>query len=292
VQVPGKDVPVHVTATAPANPPLDVRSRLNVAVLPASTDTLVPPLATGPNSKSSAVPDSATFTVPPDAFDSITSVPDRAGDVALVPGSNCTVIVHVAPAATCAEQPFFTTEKSVDRLTAADVTASIAGLGAVFVTVSVEAALAVFDSWFPKLSEVGDTLICAATAFPPTATDCGLCGALSNTCSTAVRFPACVGLSETLNMQLAPAARLAGQLFGAAKSALSTPVIEIAEIVSGALPEFVSVTLTGTVAIPIVLVPNATLLVESVAPRVTAVPVRGTLCGLPCALSDTFNVAE
>jgi hypothetical protein len=93
-------------------------------------------------------------------------------------------------------------------------------------------------------------------------------------------------------MQLAPAARLAGQLFGAAKSALSTPVIEIAEIVSGALPEFVSVTLTGTVAIPIVLVPNATLLVESVAPRVTAVPVRGTLCGLPCALSDTFNVAE
>jgi hypothetical protein len=34
-----------------------------------STDTLVPPLATGPSSKSSAVPDSATFIVPPDAFD-------------------------------------------------------------------------------------------------------------------------------------------------------------------------------------------------------------------------------
>jgi hypothetical protein len=69
VHVPGKVVPAHVTATAPANPPLDVRSRLNVAVLPMSTDTLVPPLATGPSSKSSAVPDSATFIVPPDAFD-------------------------------------------------------------------------------------------------------------------------------------------------------------------------------------------------------------------------------
>jgi hypothetical protein len=150
----------------------------------------------------------------------------------------------------------------------------------------------VLVSWLPKFAVVGETLICAITAFPLTAMDCGLCGALSLICTVAERLPAAVGLNVTLNAQVIFTPRLAGQLFGAVKSPGSAPLTPIDEIASGDAPEFVSVTLTGEVESPTVLVPNPTLAVESVAPSVTAVAWSGTLCGLPGALSATLSVAE
>src|SRR5580704_10302763 len=177
----------------------------------------------------------------------------------------------IAQVAICGVHPFFTMVKSVDPVTDADATCNIAGLAAEFVTVIVCAALAVLVSWLPKFAVVGETLICAITAFPLTAMDCGLCGALSLICTVAERLPAAVGLNVTLNAQVIFTPRLAGQLFGAVKSPGSAPLTPIDEIASGDAPEFVSVTLTGEVVSPMVLVPNPTLAVESVAPSVTAV---------------------
>ena len=68
-QVPGSDVPEQESATVPEKPPMEVRSRLKVAVAPADTVRLVPPLVAGPSSKSSAVPVKATFTELDGAFD-------------------------------------------------------------------------------------------------------------------------------------------------------------------------------------------------------------------------------
>jgi hypothetical protein len=99
-------------------------------------------------------------------------------------------------------------------------------------------------------------------------------------------------LNATFNMQDAFTPRLAGQLLGAVKSAASAPLTAIDEMASGDVPELVSVTLTGAVVRPMVLVPNPTLAVESVAPSVTAVACSGMLCGLPGALSETLSVAE
>ncbi len=109
----------------------------------------------------------------------MTRVPERDGDGAVALGSNWTEIVQVPDAETGAEQPFFTTEKSVELATTAEETASSAGAAAVFVIVKVWGELGVPASWAGKLADGGVTEICAWTAVPLTAMDCGLCGALS-----------------------------------------------------------------------------------------------------------------
>ena len=56
----------------------------------------------------------------------------------------------------------------------------------------------------------------------------GLPGALVTTVSLPVRDPACVGVTETLILQVLPLVRVVGQLFVCVKS----PVVVIPEIVS------------------------------------------------------------
>jgi hypothetical protein len=108
----------------------------------------------------------------------MTRVPVREVDCELVPGSNATETVHVPPAATGLLQ-LFVTWKSVELVTDADATESIAGAAAVLVTVKLSGVLAVFASWPPNPKDAGETPICAETALPLTAIDCGLLGALS-----------------------------------------------------------------------------------------------------------------
>lgn len=170
---------VQVRLGLPVNPPIEVRSSEYVAVVPPETVTVAPPLAAGPNSKSAADPVSFTLVCAFVAeFDAITSVPLREGDCVLVPGSNATEIVHVPAAATGLPHPFVTT-KSVESVTVAEETESIAGAAAVLVTVNCSGSLCVFASCPPNPKDAGDTPICAATALPLTAMDCGLFGALS-----------------------------------------------------------------------------------------------------------------
>jgi hypothetical protein len=67
----------------------------------------------------------------------MTRVPEREGDGAVAPGSNWTEIVQVPDAATVAEHPFLTMEKSVELVTAAEETESMAGAAAVFAMVKI-----------------------------------------------------------------------------------------------------------------------------------------------------------
>jgi hypothetical protein len=91
----------------------------------------------------------------------------------------------------------------------------------------------------------------AAAPVPVNETVCGLPAALSVTVSVPVRVPACVGVNTTLMLH-DPGGRLAPQLFVWEKS----PEVEMPEIVSVALPPFVSVTVFAAEATPIVVDEN------------------------------------
>jgi hypothetical protein len=83
------------------------------------------------------------------------------------------------------------------------------------------------------------------TPFPLSATLWGEPAALSVMVMLALRLPVAVGENVTLSAQLAPAANvlgLSGQVFVWAKSPALGPLMAILEIVSGAVPLLVSMT--------------------------------------------------
>jgi len=77
---------------------------------------------------------------------------------------------------------------------------------------------------------------------PVTLAVCGLLLALSVTVNVAVRVPIADGVNVTSIEQLAPAARLAPQLFVCAKSPLLVPVKAMLEMLRGELVPFCSAT--------------------------------------------------
>jgi len=97
---------------------------------------------------------------------------------------------------------------------------------------------------FEELPEVTPTM--KSSPAPDMVVFCGLLVALSVKVSEPVRFPLAVGANVTLTEQLAPAARLAPQLFVSPKS----PVVAIAEMDSAALPLLVSVTFCAALVVP------------------------------------------
>jgi hypothetical protein len=121
--------------------------------------------------------------------------------------------------------------------------------------------------------------------------------ALSTRLTDARRAPAAVGVKVTANAQPAPAARVAGpwgQVFcETAKSELFSPVTvgPGLVIVSGAPPEFVSITDRGLLVVftgwsAKVRLAGARATVGAAAP----IPARGTVCGLFAALSVRVKV--
>ncbi len=123
---------------------------------------------------------------------------------------------------------------------------------------------------------------------PDNVTCCGLPAALSVSFKIALRAPVLVGLKVTLIVQLALAANELPHPLLSPKSPGSAPAIVILLIVIAAVPTFFSVTVL-TALLPTVTVPKFRLLVDSSA--VVPVPLSGTCCGLPAALSVTFTVA-
>ena len=90
---------------------------------------------------------------------------------------------------------------------------------------------------------------------PVKPTDCGLLAALSLMVRSAVRLPEARGVKVTLRVQLAPVARVEGeigQLLDWLKSLLLAPVMATPEIVSAAVPVFVRVTDCGALVLPTV----------------------------------------
>ena len=93
----------------------------------------------------------------------------------------------------------------------------------------------------PKLREAGVRLAAGAGALTPVPLSVACCGlplALSVMLRVPVRLPRAVGVNVRLMVQLALAARLAGQLLVCAKS----PLLEMPLIFSAALPVFFTLT--------------------------------------------------
>lgn len=89
----------------------------------------------------------------------------------------------------------------------------------------------------------------AETPVPDSATECGEPAALSTMLSDADSAPSALGVKTTLIVQLALAAREAGQLLDCAKSAELVPVSLMLVIDRAALPVFVRVTDLAALAV-------------------------------------------
>jgi hypothetical protein len=84
---------------------------------------------------------------------------------------------------------------------------------------------------------------------PVRATTCGLPGALSLTDNEAVRAPVAVGRKVTLNVQFAPAAKVAPQVVVRAKSAAFVPVIDVLVMVILPFPVLDKVTVLALLVV-------------------------------------------
>jgi len=115
-----------------------------------------------------------------------------------------------------------------------------------------------------------------------------LFGALSRTINVPVRVPVAVGVKVALMVQLAPAARLGGQLLeGAPKS----PLTEIDHMVMAPLPVLVSVRVWGELIVPTGSLPNVRDEGLRTAAAAVPEPLKGAVWGLSGALSATLSCA-
>jgi len=239
------------------------------------------------------VPESATACGLPVALSAMLTLAVRAPPAV---GLNVTLMMQFASTARLAGQ-VFVWEKSPAfapvKLTPVIVSAALP----LFVSVTDCGALDVPTFCDANVRLVGASVTVGAFAGAPVPVRLTLCGlpvALSVILTLAERAPVAVGLNVTLIVQFAFAARLAGQVLVSVKSLAFAPAIVMLVIVSAALPEFVSVTACGALDVPTFCDAN----VRAVGASITAgafaavpVPVRGTDCGLPVALSATLTFA-
>lgn len=110
------------------------------------------------------------------------------------------------------------------------------------VTVTVCAALVLFDACDAKVNEVAESVsVAGLTPVPVRATDCVVGLALSVKTSVADLAPKAVGAKRVSTVQLAATARELGQLLISVKEVRFVPPNAIELNVSAALPELVSV---------------------------------------------------
>lgn len=102
---------------------------------------------------------------------------------------------------------------------------------------------------------------------------CGEPTALSVIVTAAVAAPAAAGAKCPWIVQLAPTAKLVGQLFAKTNEDAFVPVTAILPIVNAAVPVLVIVTVSDPLSEPTLTVPNDKLVAESVTGAAGAVPV-------------------
>src|SRR5579863_8949111 len=136
----------------------------------------------------------------------------------------------------------------------------------VLVSVTVWAALVVFNVWLAnaKLDDDRLTIGAGGTApVPLSAIVCGLPAASSVMVTDAVRVPVAVGVNVTLMLQFPPfAATELPQLFVCEKSPLFVPATATLVMFSAAFPVFVSVTVCAALVVFKVWLANVTLELE------------------------------
>lgn len=220
--------------------------------------TLVPGHAPMPYSKSSLkkvpvgnvpVPVSATYAVFA-ALVEMVIVPEREPAMT---GVNVTSIWQLAPGASAGPKQVLVCAKSLES--GMPIPPTVIGCVPVFVSVTDCAADVTPRSWFPNASDVGEgvaTAAAGAAPVPDSATVCGVPDASSVIESDAVREPVAVGVNVTVAVQLAPAARLWGQLFVCAKSPAFGPLRPMSLIASAKPPVLVRVTVWPALVVCVV----------------------------------------
>jgi hypothetical protein len=123
---------------------------------------------------------------------------------------------------------------------------------------------------------------------------CGVSAALSAIDTPAEREPEAPGenVTEIVHVAFTPSvAGLSGHVFVCAKSPAFAPATAIPVIANGAVPEFVSVAVFAALVVPTVWLAKVRLVGVSVTAGAVPLPVSGTVCGLPPALSVTERLA-
>jgi hypothetical protein len=137
-------------------------------------------------------------------------------------------------------------------------------------------------------------LTAAAVPVPLTGTLCGEPEALSVNTMAEDRAPVVDGVNTTETVQVPPEGATDAHPVGVGtKSAELVPCETIDVMVSAALPELVTVKVCGAEDVPTVCEAKVRLVgsTEKLAVAVVAVPVSGTVCGEPAALSATCTFA-
>ena len=115
--------------------------------------------------------------------------------------------------------------------------------------------------------------------------------ALSVMVMAAVSGPALVGVKCPWTMQLAPAARLAPQLFAKTKEEASVPVTAMLAMDSGAPPGLDIVTDCDALVVPTDCAAKERLMLDRDSAGAVPVPVRLTICSVVTLLSKTSSDA-
>ena len=126
---------------------------------------------------------------------------------------------------------------------------------------------------------------------PDSDTDWGLPGALSVMEIVPSLEPELIGVNVTLIVQLVPSASELPQLLVCEKSPGFVPPTAMLVMVKVALPVLLSVTTFAELLVPSTWLGNTRLTGESDTAGAMPVPVSGTVCGLPPALSATLTLA-
>jgi hypothetical protein len=213
-------------------------------------------------------------------------------------GSNVTEIVQFAPTAKLAAQ-VLVSAKSAEFVPPITMLVIVRGPVPVLVRVTV-CALVVTPTLMPaNVRLLGEA---PATGIPtPVPLSEAVCvepvtlPVLSVTVSVALRLPGAVGVNVTEIVQFAPTATLVPQVLVCAKSPGLVPVMAMLAIVSGPVPELVSVTVCALAVTPTFVLLNGTTVGESPAVGTPApVPLSETVCVFPdtlLALSVIVTVA-
>src|SRR5437588_558795 len=163
----------------------------------------------------------------------------------------------------------------------------------VFVSVTVIGALMVASNWLPKSRLVGANPTPGPVPFPLSATICGLPPEIGTASSRAGGEPEAVDVTVTMMVQLPPSAKAAG-LMGQALAlvlvAAKSPDVANELIVKAAVPVFVSVTVIGALVVASNWLPKSRLVGANPTAGAVPFPLRGSICGLPPALSPSDSV--
>jgi hypothetical protein len=164
-----------------------------------------------------------------------------------------TVMVHCAPAARVLLLPgqVLVCANSVALVPVMAMLLMVRGPVPLLVSVTVCPALVVPVVWLAKLRLEGLKVTAGAVPVPERPTVWGLPVALSVMATLAVRLPVAEGLKVTLMLQLALAARLAGQVLVWLKSLALVPVSPMLLMLRDAVPLLVKVTIWAALVVPV-----------------------------------------